>query len=210
MYVNMHELANLAANKAQEMLPPPPPPPTTDSDAATTETITTAAKAKTEICSSESNVNCSSEHTISGTTVQRRGSLQQANKPAPPLRRVSSIENSVERNQNDNDLENLPPPPAFLLEGSSLLNANVSPASQRRSISVSETVRTLTELRHTPASPSLLRRNKVATQVHAQVAAQTSNITDDKTVMRSNSNSATSAIAQIACCAMERASMVMR
>lgn len=28
MYVNMHELANLAASRAQEMQLPPPPPPT--------------------------------------------------------------------------------------------------------------------------------------------------------------------------------------
>ncbi|XP_033221617.1 protein MTSS 2 isoform X3 [Belonocnema kinseyi] len=58
------------------------------------------------------------------------------------------------------DAENLPPPPAFLLESSS---PNASPTPQR-SISVSETVRTLTELRHTPASPSLLR--KVTGQSH--------------------------------------------
>ena len=30
MYVNMHELASLAASKAQEMLPLPPPPPSSE------------------------------------------------------------------------------------------------------------------------------------------------------------------------------------
>ena len=40
MYVNMHELASLAASRAQEMLPPPPPPPTVPSETTTTETIT--------------------------------------------------------------------------------------------------------------------------------------------------------------------------
>ena len=79
-----------------------------------------------------------------------------------------------------------------------------------RSISVSETVRTLTELRHTPASPSLLRRKIAAqAQAQAQVQAQASSSGDGKALARASSSGA-SAVLQIACCAMERASMAIR
>lgn len=63
-------------------------------------------------------------------------------------------------------LENLPPPPAFLLDStssssSSSINSSGggSSVAAGSGISVAETVRTLTELKHTPASPSAVRRN---------------------------------------------------
>lgn len=85
------------------------------------------------------------------------------------------------------ETENLPPPPAFLLEGNS---PTVSPTPQR-SISVSETVRTLTELRHTPASPSFLR--KAAIQ-QAQTSVTTAIGRGNTEILNSTRRISTSAI----------------
>ncbi|XP_012276127.1 MTSS1-like protein isoform X2 [Orussus abietinus] len=152
MYVNMHELASLAASRAQEMLPPPPP-----------AAAGPAAGEKTDGTEKDG----SSQTSESSLESSSGGSMQQASRPPPPTRRTSAIigsthggsalSNSAEEHAENvcDEAENLPPPPAFLLEGSS---PAASPTPQR-SISVSETVRTLTELRHTPASPSLLRKS---------------------------------------------------
>lgn len=50
-------------------------------------------------------------------TLLRRGSMQ-TNKPPPPIRRTSSITNTNTIGQitSMGSMENLPPPPAFLLE----------------------------------------------------------------------------------------------
>ncbi|XP_012341128.1 protein MTSS 2 isoform X2 [Apis florea] len=194
MYVNMHELANLAASRAQEMQLPLPPPPASLSASGIEKTEITEKDCGSQ--TSESSVESSSGYgsqttiphshslhnpsenawNISGvasTLTVRRGSMQQANKPLPPTRRTSTIITATfnnpssgsndERTDNTCDeTENLPPPPAFLLESSS---PTASPTPQR-SISVSETVRTLTELRHTPASPSLLRKVTGQAQSH--------------------------------------------
>lgn len=94
----------------------------------------------------------------------RRSSVQ-SNKPPPPIRRTPSILN--------NSVQNLPPPPPFLLDiaaeqrqqsrsQTSLASEKVyaEPTHQRKPSggSVAETVRNLTQLNHTPASPILLRR----------------------------------------------------
>ncbi|KAJ8872186.1 hypothetical protein PR048_025788 [Dryococelus australis] len=89
-------------------------------------------------------------------TLLRRGSMQ-GQKPPPPVRRTSSISSgtvvSLRQHQaSPPGLDNLPPPPAFLLDSTA---AGV-PSS---GVSVADTVRTLTELKHTPASPGVLRRN---------------------------------------------------
>ncbi|XP_029039471.1 uncharacterized protein LOC117607857 isoform X4 [Osmia lignaria lignaria] len=194
MYVNMHELANLAASRAQEMQLPLPPPPASLSTPGTEKTEVTEKDggSQTSESSVESSSGYGSQTTIphshslqnqnennwnvpgaASTLMIRRGSMQQAIKPPPPTRRTSTIITATfnnpsstsndERTDNTCDeVENLPPPPAFLLEGSS---PTASPTPQR-SISVSETVRTLTELRHTPASPSLLRKATGQTQSH--------------------------------------------
>jgi hypothetical protein len=85
----------------------------------------------------------------------------QANKPPPPIRRTSSITNASGTNQPTSmgSLENLPPPPAFLLE----------PTAQQQQkphtgIKVAETVKALTELKHTPASPNSVRRTSASSQ----------------------------------------------
>ncbi|XP_033328716.2 uncharacterized protein LOC117221675 isoform X2 [Megalopta genalis] len=194
MYVNMHELANLAATRAQEMQLPLPPPPAslTASGTEKTEVTEKDGGSQTSESSAESSSGYGSQTTIphshslqnqnenawnvpgaASTLTVRRGSVQQASKPPPPTRRTSTIITATfstpvtgsndERTDNPCDeAENLPPPPAFLLEGSS---PTASPTPQR-SVSVSETVRTLTELRHTPASPSLLRKATGQTQSH--------------------------------------------
>ncbi|XP_017754999.1 PREDICTED: mucin-5AC-like [Eufriesea mexicana] len=194
MYVNMHELANLAASRAQEMQLPLPPPPASLSAPGTekTEIAEKDGGSQTSESSVESSSGYGSQTTIphshslhnpsenawnvpgaASTLTVRRGSMQQVNKPPPPTRRTSTIITATfnnpsstsndERTDNTCDeTENLPPPPAFLLEGSS---PTASPTPQR-SISVSETVRTLTELRHTPASPSLLRKATGQVQSH--------------------------------------------
>ncbi|KAG7202423.1 hypothetical protein KM043_018734 [Ampulex compressa] len=186
MYVNMHELANLAASRAQEMQLPLPPPPAALSVSGNekTEAAEKDGGSQTSESSVESSSGYGSQTTLphshslhnqnenawnvpgaASTLMVRRGSMQQATRPPPPTRRTSAIiataystsstGSNEERNEGAcDDAENLPPPPAFLLEGSS---PTASPTPQR-SISVSETVRTLTELRHTPASPSLLRK----------------------------------------------------
>lgn len=192
MYVNMHELANLAASRAQEMQLPLPPPPalltTPSTDKA--EAPEKDAGSQTSESSLESSSGYGSQNTLPHShslhnqnentwnvpgmaatmLMTRRGSAQQVIRPPPPTRRTSTViiappTSSVNEDCNENvcdEVENLPPPPAFLLEGSS---PTASPTPQR-SISVSETVRTLTELRHTPASPSLLRKATLQQQVH--------------------------------------------
>ncbi|XP_076750656.1 uncharacterized protein LOC143423303 isoform X8 [Xylocopa sonorina] len=194
MYVNMHELANLAASRAQEMQLPLPPPPASLSAPGTekTEIMEKDGGSQTSESSVESSSGYGSQTTIphshslhnqsenawnvpgaASTLTVRRGSMQQANKPPPPTRRTStiitatfnnpsSVSNDERTDNTCDEAENLPPPPAFLLEGSS---PTASPTPQR-SISVSETVRTLTELRHTPASPSLLRKATGQAQAH--------------------------------------------
>ncbi|XP_014483464.1 PREDICTED: MTSS1-like protein isoform X5 [Dinoponera quadriceps] len=189
MYVNMHELANLAASRAQEMQLPLPPPPTSLTAPGTDKVLRKQkyaenperdAGSQTSESSLESSSGYGSQNTLphshslhnqnentwnvpgaAATLMARRGSMQQVTRPPPPTRRTSTVitapPSSLNEDRNENaceEAENLPPPPAFLLEGSS---PTASPTPQR-SISVSETVRTLTELRHTPASPSLLRK----------------------------------------------------
>ncbi|EGI63793.1 PREDICTED: uncharacterized protein LOC105147721 isoform X1 [Acromyrmex echinatior] len=190
MYVNMHELANLAASRAQEMQLPPPPPPASLTTPGTDkiEVPEKDAGSQTSESSLESSSGYGSQNTLphshslhnqnentwnvpgaASTLVTRRGSAQQTSRPPPPTRRTSTVitvpPSSVNEDRGENvcdETENLPPPPAFLLESSS---PTVSPTPQR-SISVSETVRTLTELRHTPASPSLLRKATGQQQGH--------------------------------------------
>ncbi|XP_014238213.1 MTSS1-like protein isoform X1 [Trichogramma pretiosum] len=155
MYVNMHELASLAASRAQEMHTPP---------------VAAAAGAAAANDASNNAINVTESNRIYGTTTrnisslatvpneninnnneqrslgiggvtQRRNSLQQQStgnnsRPSPPTRRVSAgvVENHDDRplQHHGDDLDNLPPPPAFLLEGSSPPNATGSPAMQRR------------------------------------------------------------------------------
>ncbi|XP_044744442.1 protein MTSS 2 isoform X2 [Coccinella septempunctata] len=203
-YVNMHDLANMAANKSQELNLPPPP---AEFTMPSTENQKMPNEGEKESSTSESSLESSSGYgsqttfnvddvvqtaedvsdtaskyctlprnsdlhngvrrrpvsmTVYSTgtirnNLLRRGSVQ-ANKPLPPIRRTSSITSTSGLGQNSNmgSLENLPPPPAFLLEPNTCQNANQ--VKQNIGVNVAETVKALTELKHTPASPNAIRR----------------------------------------------------
>ncbi|XP_022912928.1 protein MTSS 1 isoform X2 [Onthophagus taurus] len=204
-YVNMHELASMAANKAQELnLPPPPaefitpaPTPTekgpnegekdgstsesslesssgygsqttfTVDDAGNQDEIQCEFEATSKYCTLPRNINgdqfstnrrrpVSMSALYSSTmrsTLLRRSSVQTA-KPPPPIRRTSSITNTNRPLTPVGSMENLPPPPAFLLEPS-----NSPKPAPNIGVNVAETVKALTELKHTPASPNAIRRS---------------------------------------------------
>ncbi|KAF5307190.1 hypothetical protein FQR65_LT00706 [Abscondita terminalis] len=84
------------------------------------------------------------------STLLRRGSGQLI-KPLPPIRRTSSITNANRPLTPVGSDENLPPPPPFLLETTAMVKNHLT-------VNVAETVKALTELKHTPASPSSIRR----------------------------------------------------
>ncbi|XP_050292981.1 uncharacterized protein LOC126733634 isoform X2 [Anthonomus grandis grandis] len=206
-YVNMHELANMAADKAQQQqqnpggqnqaFPPPPAefisppekPEGPEKESSTSESslesssgygsqttfntedhhnshiddVTNSNKAASKYCTLPRNnesIDCQKRRPLSMTamnhfgtlrnTLLRRGSMQ-TNKPPPPIRRTSSITNT---SSCMGSLENLPPPPAFLLEPQQDQGQN----PPNPGIKVAETVRALTELKHTPASPNSIRR----------------------------------------------------
>ncbi|ENN70649.1 hypothetical protein YQE_12594, partial [Dendroctonus ponderosae] len=179
-YVNMHELANMAADKAQQAqvqqnqpLPPPPAefisppekPEGTEKESSTSESSLESSSgygSQTTFNIDDHNQQIDAMNTI-GTlrsTLLRRGSMQ-SNKPPPPIRRTSSITNAA---ASMGSLENLPPPPAFLLEPSGCPPPNPVPSQVAKDVlpntgvKVAETVKALTELKHTPASPNSIRR----------------------------------------------------
>ncbi|XP_055528925.1 mucin-2 isoform X7 [Wyeomyia smithii] len=91
--------------------------------------------------------------------ITRRSSINTV-KPPPPVRRSSSVTpnpnqgtsspNLVQQSLVYTSSESLPPPPAYLLDS----NAGHSPVPGN----VAGTVKALNEIRHKPASPSVLRR----------------------------------------------------
>ncbi|XP_028171736.1 metastasis suppressor protein 1-like isoform X3 [Ostrinia furnacalis] len=99
---------------------------------------------------------------MTATVWSRRGSSSSLGKPPPPVRRSSSIsrpqrppfaQGNNQSPQMSTDADNLPPPPAFLLQPDNETN------SAHPGINVAETVKQLTELKHMPASPGLVRRS---------------------------------------------------
>ncbi|XP_063697814.1 uncharacterized protein LOC134828757 [Culicoides brevitarsis] len=76
------------------------------------------------------------------TRIARRSSVNII-KPQPPVRRSSSVTPCQ---------ESLPPPPSYLLEKNQQLGGNVA-----------GTVRALNEMRHTPASPNVIRKTQQVT-----------------------------------------------
>ncbi|XP_030763304.1 protein MTSS 2 isoform X2 [Sitophilus oryzae] len=208
-YVNMHELASMAADKAQsqgqsfppppaEFISPPEKPEGTEKESSTSESSLesssgygsqtafnveehsphpddiTNSNAASKYCTLPRNANAGDvqkRRPLSMTAMStlgtlrnnllRRGSMQ-TNKPPPPIRRTSSITNAA---ACMGSLENLPPPPAFLLEPTAQTNqhqqqqpSHNTVASINTGVNVAETVKALTELRHTPASPNSIRR----------------------------------------------------
>ncbi|KAG5884110.1 hypothetical protein JTB14_024149 [Gonioctena quinquepunctata] len=150
-YVNMHELASMAVNKAQEKAFPPPPSdfispqkrpmkarkkaaPTTFTveDVQHLEDINGTASKYCTLPRNSELLDAVRRRPLSMTamgastmrnTLLRRGSVQ-TQKPPPPIRRTSSITNT---SSSMGSLEHLPPPPAFLLEPVSQPKAQPSP-----------------------------------------------------------------------------------
>ncbi|XP_065370160.1 homeobox protein 5 isoform X9 [Calliphora vicina] len=113
---------------------------------------------------------------LSGSTrIARRSSVNTA-KPPPPVRRSSSVTpspNTPTTPTNSNAInmlhqqqahslntstENLPPPPAYLLDARQTTPTSPPSVMPNSSQKVSETVKALSGLRHQPASPHTLRR----------------------------------------------------
>ncbi|KAI8423527.1 hypothetical protein MSG28_012627 [Choristoneura fumiferana] len=106
----------------------------------------------------ETDADCVDKTPVFAGAWSRRGSSSSQGKPPPPVRRSSSISRPQRpayvqgNNQNamsGSETEHLPPPPAFLLQPESDSNPGIN---------VAETVKQLTELKHMPASPGLVRR----------------------------------------------------
>ncbi|XP_056641071.1 mucin-2 isoform X1 [Diorhabda sublineata] len=184
-YANMHELAIMAAAAKNQDKGFPPPPPT-----EFTSPPEKAGECEKESSTSESSLESSSGYgsqttfnfeeihhvenmSNTGTlrnTLLRRGSIQ-SQKPPPPIRRTSSITNT----STIGSLENLPPPPPFLLEPSIQPPPKQQQQQQQPTtgINVAETVKALTELNHTPASPNSVRRMSTSSQNIFQTTSQT-------------------------------------
>ncbi|XP_013168730.1 PREDICTED: uncharacterized protein LOC106118608 isoform X3 [Papilio xuthus] len=116
---------------------------------------------------------------MAATVWSRRGSSSSLGKPPPPVRRSSSIsrpqrppyvQNNMASPQLCTEADNLPPPPAFLLQP----DTDTNPA--HAGINVAETVKQLTELKHMPASPGLVRRT-----MQNQNQNQNSNVNTNQT-----------------------------
>ncbi|XP_065370158.1 putative mediator of RNA polymerase II transcription subunit 26 isoform X7 [Calliphora vicina] len=113
--------------------------------------------------------------TKGSTRIARRSSVNTA-KPPPPVRRSSSVTpspNTPTTPTNSNAInmlhqqqahslntstENLPPPPAYLLDARQTTPTSPPSVMPNSSQKVSETVKALSGLRHQPASPHTLRR----------------------------------------------------
>ncbi|KAL5286810.1 hypothetical protein ACFFRR_008048 [Megaselia abdita] len=118
-----------------------------------------------------------------GTRIARRSSVNSM-KPPPPVRRSSSVTpshnlsqssspNVVQQQQHGimtNSTESLPPPPAYLLD------QQQKQQQQSSSIKVSETVKALSALKHTPASPNAIRRMQSPQQTTSIQSLQSNNI----------------------------------
>nr|CAI5852194.1 unnamed protein product [Callosobruchus analis] len=168
-YVNMHELASMAGGKDKSLPPPPQEYVGTPGEKATEG----EKESSTSESSLESSSGYGSQTTFTPEDVQhmeavgmatmrnnllRRGSMQ-TQKPPPPIRRTSSITNTSASSMGS--MENLPPPPAFLLEPNSTQSGKPPTPT---GVNVAETVKALTELKHTPASPNSVRRMSASTQ----------------------------------------------
>ncbi|XP_072156556.1 uncharacterized protein [Bemisia tabaci] len=161
-YVNMHELASLAANKGQEMSFPPPPPeltnnrnyPKTDGkNGSTSESLLESSSgygSQTVIYQHSQDESHCERHLGQQNTLSRRGSISSI-KPPPPIRRTPSIN----RVQGCGGLDQFPPPPAYLLESKS-----ISSSIQSMTSSI------VAELQQRQRSPSMDRRKSCLTNVY--------------------------------------------
>ncbi|XP_049881133.1 protein MTSS 1 [Pectinophora gossypiella] len=127
---------------------------------------------------------------MTATVWSRRGSSSSLGKPPPPVRRSSSISRPqrpcVQGGPQSpqvptTDADNLPPPPAFLLQP----DADANIAHQN---SVAETVKQLTELKHMPASPGLVRRSLQQLQNQSPTTPSLSTFQQAKTMFPSTTS----------------------
>ncbi|RVE51739.1 hypothetical protein evm_003542 [Chilo suppressalis] len=132
---------------------------------------------------------------MSATVWSRRGSSSSLGKPPPPVRRSSSIsrpqrppygQGNTTQQMASTDADNLPPPPAFLLQPENDISA------AHTGINVAETVKQLTELKHMPASPGLVRRSLQQIQNQNQNQNQNNANTPLSTFQQSKYSSNTS------------------
>ncbi|XP_047519406.1 protein MTSS 2 isoform X3 [Pieris napi] len=162
LYVNMSELATMAASRAQQHNTEFPQQEKVCSESSASESSleSSSGYGSQGAFAAEDHAHHQPSHPDAAPTVwSRRGSSSSVGKPPPPVRRSSSISRpqrpyvqNVQNQVSSNDADNLPPPPAFLLQPDH--DANTAHAG----INVAETVKQLTELKHMPASPGLLRR----------------------------------------------------
>ncbi|XP_045488187.1 protein MTSS 2 isoform X5 [Pieris rapae] len=161
LYVNMSELATMAASRAQQHNSEFPQQEKVCSESSASESSleSSSGYGSQGAFAAEDHGHHQPSHPDAPTVWSRRGSSSSVGKPPPPVRRSSSISRpqrpyvqNVQNQVSSNDADNLPPPPAFLLQPDH--DANTAPAG----INVAETVKQLTELKHMPASPGLLRR----------------------------------------------------
>ncbi|XP_022837254.1 cell wall protein AWA1 isoform X5 [Spodoptera litura] len=164
LYVNMSELATLAASRAQLHNADHPPQEKVCSESSASESSLESSSgygSQGAFAAEDHAIQHQVQH-ADATVWSRRGSSSSLGKPPPPVRRSSSIsrpqrppyvQNTQSPQLSSNEADNLPPPPAFLLQPDGDTGEYDSHSN------VAETVKQLTELKHMPASPGLVRRN---------------------------------------------------
>ncbi|XP_048003446.1 cell wall protein AWA1 isoform X3 [Leguminivora glycinivorella] len=170
LYVNMSELATLAASRAQAHNAEHPQQEKVCSESSASESSleSSSGYGSQGAFAAEDHAH---QHQIphpEATVWSRRGSSSSLGKPPPPVRRSSSISrpqrpaypqgNNQSPGIGPSEADNLPPPPAFLLQPDAEANTGIN---------VAETVKQLTELKHMPASPGLVRRSLQQLQTNA-------------------------------------------
>lgn len=168
LYVNMSELATLAASRAQQQNAEHPPQEKVCSESSASESSLESSSgygSQGAFAAEDHSHQHQVQHT-DATVWSRRGSSSSLGKPPPPVRRSSSISraqrppyiqnNAQSAQMGTTDADNLPPPPAFLLQPD---NETSSGDYDDSHITVAETVKQLTELKHMPASPGIVRRS---------------------------------------------------
>ncbi|XP_047539122.1 uncharacterized protein LOC125072548 isoform X3 [Vanessa atalanta] len=196
LYVNMSELATMAASRAQQQNAEYPQQEKVCSESSASESSleSSSGYGSQGAFAAEDHAH---QHLIQhpdASVWSRRGSSSSVGKPPPPVRRSSSIsrpqrppyQSTVQSPAvNTNDTDNLPPPPAFLLQ------PDGDNSAAQTSINVAETVKQLTELKHMPASPGLVRRtlqNQNQNSTQNQTYAQSQSPTQLSTFQQAKSN----------------------
>ncbi|XP_062532798.1 protein MTSS 2 isoform X7 [Bombyx mori] len=196
VYVNMSELASLAASRAHALSEQPHQEKVCSESSASESSLESSSGYGSQGAFAAEDLTIQHQVQHADATVwSRRGSSSSLGKPPPPVRRSSSISrpqrpaygqtNTQSPPMGPTDADNLPPPPAFLLQPDGETNHAQQPTN------VAETVKQLTELKHTPASPGLVRRSVQqlnSTTSPAQTALSLSTFQQAKTGFSSTVN----------------------